>query len=325
MLDESIATRSWASMLKVDELADSPRIARLRRQARLLPADAVARVPETRPDNVVLHGDPRMPIACQAMNSAPFGLRVVGDIDLLTSRPRVAIVGSRTPTSPSAAVARQMAVELARAGVTIVSGLAIGIDGEAHRGALDAGGTTIAVLGGGTDRMHPARHRNLAHSIVEHGGAIVSEYAPWATPWPQRFRDRNRIIAGLADALVVVQARRNSGSMITVTCASNIGVEVFAVPGMVTDPIWDGSTELLRDGVNVAVDASAVLDYLGIERVPPPPGPMDGLLRSPRSVDDLVTMSELTVDEVVETLLDLQMAGIVTIADDGRYVATGEL
>jgi DNA processing protein len=178
--------------------------------------------------------------------------------------PTVAILGARACSGYGAQVARTLSREFATAGVTVVSGLARGIDAEAHRGALDANGRTVAVLGCGIDRDDPVAHAELARRISESGG-IVSEYEPGVEPAPWRFPARNRIIAALADAVVIVEARSRSGALITVDLAMEIGRPIYAVPGEITSPLSDGTNELLRHGHATAITSSRdVLTALGI-------------------------------------------------------------
>ena len=179
--------------------------------------------------------------------------------------PTVAVVGARACSGYGAQVARMLARELAAAGVTVVSGLARGIDGEAHRGALDADGRTLAVLGCGIDRDYPAAHADLARRIAETGG-IVSEYEPGTEPAPWRFPARNRIIAALADAVVIVEARNRSGALITVDLAMEIDRPIYAVPGEITSALSEGTNDLLRHGWATALTSALdVLAALGIE------------------------------------------------------------
>jgi DNA processing protein len=179
--------------------------------------------------------------------------------------PTVAIVGARACSTYGAQVARTLGRELATAGVTVVSGLARGVDAEAHRGALDANGRTVAVLGCGIDRDYPAAHAELARRIAETGG-IVSEYEPGVEPAPRRFPARNRIIAALADAVVIVEARSRSGALITVDLAMEIGRPIYAVPGEITSLLSEGTNDLLRHGHATAISSAAdVLTALGIE------------------------------------------------------------
>ena len=186
-------------------------------------------------------------------------------IETALRKPTVAVVGARACSSYGAHVARTLAHDLAAAGVTVVSGHARGIDGEAHRGALDADGRTVAVLGCGIDRDYPAAHADLARRIAESGG-IVSEYEPGTEPAPWRFPARNRIIAALADAVVIVEARNRSGALITVDLAMEIGRPIYAVPGEITSLLSEGTNDLLRHGHATAItSARDVLDALGIE------------------------------------------------------------
>ena len=179
--------------------------------------------------------------------------------------PTVAVVGARACSGYGSHVARMLARDLAAAGVTVVSGLARGIDGEAHRGALDADGRTLAVLGCGIDRDYPAAHAELARRIAETGG-ILSEYEAGIEPAPWRFPARNRIIAALADAVVIVEARSRSGALITVDLAMEIGRPIYAVPGEITSALSEGTNDLLRHGWATALTSALdVLEALGIK------------------------------------------------------------
>jgi DNA processing protein len=250
-------------------------------------------------------------------------VRGYGDPQLL-ARPAVAIVGARACSSYGAHVARMLGRELAVAGVIVVSGLARGIDGEAHRGALDAGGHTVAVLGCGIDRDYPAAHSSLAAAIAERS-LLVSEYEPGVEPAPWRFPARNRIIAGLCAATVVVEARERSGSLITADFALEEGREVFAVPGEITSSLSAGTNELLRLGAAPLTAASDVLESLGIA-VPVLPMPSLGataaalLDRLPASVDELVDACGLRAAEVAAGLAELELLSLVA-HDDGIYRA----
>ena len=178
--------------------------------------------------------DSGFPPLLRAIHDPPQGLFVRGAGEsALLARPAVAIVGARACSAYGAEVARMLGRELAAAGLVVVSGLARGVDGAAHRGALEAGGTTVAVLGCGIDRDYPAAHAGLAREICG-SGLVVSEYAPGVEPAPWRFPARNRIIAGLAQATVVVEARERSGALITADLALEEGREVLACPGEIT-------------------------------------------------------------------------------------------
>jgi DNA processing protein len=179
----------------------------------------------------------------------------------------VAVIGARSCTDYGAHVARTLGRELAAGGVTVVSGLARGIDGHAHRGALEADGRTVAVLGCGIDRDYPAAHAELARQITERGG-IVSEYEPGVAPAPWRFPARNRIIAALADVVVIVEARERSGALITVDLAMEIGRPIYAIPGEITSALSQGTNQLLRHGhATLITSATDVLDDIAVKEL----------------------------------------------------------
>jgi DNA processing protein len=246
----------------------------------------------------------------------------------LLSRPAVAIVGARACSSYGRSVARSLGRELASAGLVVVSGMARGIDGEAHRGALDVGGVTVAVLGCGIDRDYPAAHRDLARRIVEKG-LIVSEYEPGVEPAPWRFPARNRIIAGLCVATVVVEARERSGALITADFALEDGREVMVVPGEITSAVSAGSNALLRLGATPVTAAADVLEAYGIEpKVEPvaaPEGLGGDLLRrladGPASIDELARAADVAPGEVAAALIELELTGRVD-ESDGVYRTT---
>jgi DNA processing protein len=207
--------------------------------------------------------DPGYPPLLAQLHDPPVGLFVRGSSDSLR-KPAVAVVGARSCSAYGAQVARLLGRELAAAGLVVVSGLARGIDGEAHRGALEAGGTTLAVLGCGIDRDYPRAHAGLAARIRE-SGAVVSEYPAGTEPAPWRFPARNRIIAGLSLATVVVEARERSGALITSDFALELGREVFAVPGEITAALSAGTNDLIRQGASPLLSPHDVLSALGIE------------------------------------------------------------
>jgi DNA processing protein len=250
-------------------------------------------------------------------------LRGAGEPGLLTA-PAVAVVGARACSPYGAQVARMLGRELAAAGVVVVSGLARGIDGEAHRGALETQGHTVAVLGCGIDRDYPAAHASLARSIAERS-LIVSEYEPGVEPAAWRFPARNRIIAGLCVATVVVEARERSGALITADFALDEGREVFAVPGEITSSLSTGTNALLRLGATPLTAASDVLESLGIERPEAAPLQLGEvaaalLARLPAGVDELVRASGLTAAQVAAALAELELAGVAA-EGDGLYRA----
>ena len=243
----------------------APRSARFDSFRRQFDEAAFRRTLEASGVRWVGRSDEDFPSLLRAIHDPPAGLFLRGaGTTALLARPGVAIVGARSCSSYGAQVARSLARELAVAGVVVVSGLARGVDGEAHRGALEAGGDTIAVLGCGVDRDYPASHRELAARIGERS-LVVSEYAPGVEPAPWRFPARNRIVAGLAVATVVVEAREASGALITADLALEEGREVFAVPGEITSALSAGTNALLRLGAVPLTAAGDVLSTLGLE------------------------------------------------------------
>jgi DNA processing protein len=260
------------------------------------------------------------PALLRAVHDPPPGLfvRGVGDVDLL-SRAAVAIVGARACSGYGASIGRSLGRELARAGLVVVSGLARGVDAEAHRGALEADGPTIAVLGCGIDRDYPAAHAELARRIAA-TGLLVSEYAPGVEPAPWRFPARNRIVAGLCAATVVVEARERSGALITADLALEEGREVFTVPGEITSSLSGGTNALLKLGATPLTEAADVLRFFGIEGPPPPPG-VDALLDLlPATADELVRRTGRDAADIAQSLVELELAGAVS-ARDGIYRA----
>jgi DNA processing protein len=274
--------------------------------------------------------DPAFPHALTSIFDPPAGLfvRRGGGPELL-DRPAVAIVGARACWPYGLHVARTFGRELAAAGLVVVSGMARGVDGEAHRGALDAGGVTVAVLGCGVDRDYPAVHAELARRICA-DGLVVSEYAPGVEPAPWRFPARNRIIAGLAVATVVVEARERSGALITADFALEAGREVFAVPGEITASLSAGTNALLRLGATPLTAPGDVLEVLGIE--PPVPSVpklgssatrvLSALTDEAAGVDELVGATGLDAAAVATALAELELAGAVVEAD-GLYRGRG--
>jgi len=262
---------------------------------------------------------PELPALLRAIHDPParLYLRGAGEASLLTKH-AVAIVGARACSPYGAQVARMLGRELARAGVVVVSGLARGIDGEAHRGALETDGHTVAVLGCGIDRDYPAAHAQLARRIAERS-LLVSEYEPGIDPAPWRFPARNRIVAGLCALTIVVEARERSGALITADFALEEGREVFAVPGEITSALSAGANALLRLGATPLTAAADVLEALGIEPQPSllvAQSPLLGLL--PATADELVRRTGLPAGEVVAALAELELAGLAS-EGDGIY------
>ena len=266
-------------------------------------------------------GKHELPPLLHAIHDPPkrLHLRGGGDVELL-SRTAVAIVGARACSPYGAQVARRLGRELAGAGIVVVSGMARGVDGEAHRGALEAGGHTVAVLGCGIDRDYPAAHAGLARQIAE-CSLLVSEYEPGVEPAPFRFPARNRVIAGLCTVTVVVEARERSGALITADFALEEGREVFAVPGEITSSLSAGTNALLRLGATPLTRASDVLDALGIETEPPGAARHPLLELLPATADELVRATGKTPADVAATLAELEVAGLAA-EGDGIYRAS---
>ena len=295
-----------------------------------------ARAPD---HHIVTLADPAYPAALLEIPDPPSVLYVVGRIDLL-KRPALAIVGSRNPTPQGMLNAEQFAGVLADAGLTITSGMALGIDAAAHRGALASGGDTIAFVGTGADRIYPARNRDLAHEIGAIG-AIVSEF-PLGTPAAAaNFPRRNRLISGIARGVLVVEAAIESGSLITARLAGEQGREVFAIPGSIHSPQAKGCHRLLKEGAKLVETAQDILEELNWAITPAmssapaeAASPADPTLVEaadsqaavlslmgfdPCSLDELLGRSGLTADALSVILLHLELEGQLATLPGGRY------
>jgi DNA processing protein len=274
--------------------------------------------------------DRAFPPLLRAIHDPPPGLYVRGGAELdLLARTAVAVVGARACSAYGRHVARLLGRELAAAGLVVVSGLARGVDGEAHRGALEAAGATVAVLGCGVDRDYPAAHAELAARITAAGGLIVSEYAPGVEPAPWRFPARNRIVAGLCAASVVVEARERSGALITADFALEEGREVFVVPGEITSTLSAGSNALLRLGATPLLASADVLASFGIEPAaaaslelgPAAAGALEHVREAPRGADELARLTGLDAAALAGALCELELAGLVAV-EAGVYRAS---
>jgi DNA processing protein len=246
----------------------------------------------------------------------------------MLGRAAVAVVGARSCSAYGRSVARSLGRDLAAAGLVVVSGMARGIDGEAHRGALEAAGVTVAVLGCGIDRDYPAAHAELARRITERG-LVVSEYEPGVEPAPWRFPARNRIIAGLCAGTVVVEARERSGALITADFALEEGREVFAVPGEITSALSAGTNALIRLGATPVTRVEDVLELFDL--VPERPeaaalGPVaDALLGrlrdGPLTADELFRACAVDPSAGSAVLVELELTRRITF-EDGVYRAS---
>jgi DNA processing protein len=272
--------------------------------------------------------DPDFPQLLRAIHDPPPGLflRGEGEVELL-SRPAIAIVGARACSAYGRQVARNLGRDLAAAGLVVVSGLARGVDAEAHRGALEAAGLTIAVLGCGIDRDYPAAHRELAKQVAA-SGLVVAEYAPGVEPAPWRFPARNRIVAGLCASTVVVEARERSGALITADFALEEGREVFAVPGEITSVLSAGSNALLRLGATPLTGAADVLESYGLIAVAAEPpdlsetaaGVLERIRAGAAGADELCRATGLAAGELAVVLTELELAGAIN-EEDGVFRA----
>jgi DNA processing protein len=280
--------------------------------------------------------DPAYPPALLQTEDPPLMLYVEGRA--LAQWPRaVSVVGSRNPTPQGAANAREFARNFAQAGWTVVSGMALGIDGAAHEGALEGASpeqvATIAVVGTGLDRVYPSQHLQLAHRIAEHG-LLVSEYPLGTRPLSENFPQRNRIIAALGQGTLVVEAALRSGSLITARQAAEQGREVFAIPGSIHSPQARGCHELLRQGAKLVETAQDVLEELApaarsnskrqaAAPVPAPPATESSLLQAlghdPIGLDALIARTGISAADLQAQLLELELAGRVARLPGGLF------
>lgn len=282
--------------------------------------------------------DPAYPSLLKQISDPPIALFLRGNASLL-GNPQLAIVGSRNPSTEGRRNAEEFAAYLARCGLTITSGMALGIDAAGHRGALKAGGTTIAILGTGLDKVYPPSHRELCEEIAVKG-LVVSEFPPGTPPLPHNFPRRNRLISGLSVGVLVVEAAQSSGSLITARLASEQGREVFAIPGSIHNPLARGCHRLIREGAKLVESAGDILEELAPLLKLEPMRVLEQnqtrttataaedpeyrlLLNSmdyaPTSVDALVERTGLTPDVVSSMLLMLELQGQVEAAPGGHY------
>lgn len=236
--------------------------------------------------------------------------------------PTVAVVGSRKPTAYGREVTYQLAYDLAQHGIIIVSGLALGVDGIAHRAAIDAGGRTIAVMANGVDIIYPATHMGLSKDILATNGVIISEYEPGVQARDFQFLDRNRIVSGLSDAIIITEAAIRSGTLSTAMHALEQGREVFVVPGNITSPLSAGCNNLIKQGAHPITCANDVLEIIAPDLLrsqsllPLGSTPLEskiiGLIQSGvRDGDELQTLSELAASEFSQTITMMEISGII--------------
>ncbi|OIQ87321.1 hypothetical protein GALL_308110 [mine drainage metagenome] len=275
---------------------------------------------------VLTLSDPRYPAPLLQIVDPPPLLYASGRVELLAAPRLLALVGSRNPSAQGERDAQAMAVALAAAGVTLVSGMALGIDAAAHRGALQAAhqpgaGSTIAVLGTGCDRVYPAAHRALAHAIAEHG-LLLSEFELGSAARREHFPRRNRIISGLSRGVLVTEAAERSGSLITARLAAEQGRDVLAVPGSIHNPLARGCHRLLRDGaalVEGVADVLAAFGWTAPADVAPAHELLELLADDELNLDELAARSGRELGWLGEQLLELELQGRVLRTNHGRF------
>ena len=301
--------------------------------------DLLWRDQDNKNHHIITIADPLYPkLLKEIPGGGPPLLFINGNINMLSSA-QIAIVGSRNPSPLGKEIAYEFSQNLCRAGYTITSGLAIGIDAAAHRGALDCNGTTIAVAATGLDQVYPLRHRKLAEQVINNSGLILSEFPLGTTPQRSHFPRRNRLISGLCEGTLVVEAAIRSGSLITARFAVDQGREVFAIPGSITNPLARGCHNLIKEGAKLTETADDILEEIGPTQALPGNDPSwmadqallertldekdSAVLRSlgydPTLIDTIIERSRLTAREVSSALMDLELRGYITSISGGLY------
>jgi DNA processing protein len=314
------ATRSQLSRIVPEALAEG-----ILERKRGADVDKALRWAEQPGHAVLTLADAGYPKQLLEIPDPPALLYIAGEAQLLSSR-ALAVVGSRNATPQGLKNAQAFARALSDAGLTIVSGLALGVDSEAHRGGLGGLGSTLAVLGTGIDLTYPRRNTPLADEIASRG-ALVSEFPLGTEPYAGNFPRRNRLISGLARGCLVVEAAVDSGSLITARFAADQGREVFAIPGSIHSPLSKGCHALIKQGAKLVESAEDVLEELGMAAHPAPKAPEDGashdLLEKmgfdPCDIDQLIARSGLPVETVSATLLKLELDGKIAGLPGGLY------
>jgi DNA processing protein len=311
--------------LRVPEIDQGPLIDAARARA-----DAALRSYRAAGMDVIAWFDPRYPALLNCVADPPPVLWIRGLAPVL-GLPAVAVVGSRAATTYALDVGFRLGTELSQRGVAVASGLARGVDSAAHRGALDAGGPTIAVLGSGPDNVYPPEHDVLAQTIAKNG-VVVSELGPGGIPLAENFPLRNRIISGISLAVVVVEASEKSGSLITARCATEQGRDVMAVPGSVLSGRNRGSHSLLKDGAKVVETADDILEELGWPAARAAVQTAKLLTQDPLlarmeagevyRLDELVSATGTSASKLLPRLMELELQGHVTAVGGGRFTRT---
>lgn len=275
--------------------------------------------------------DEEYPKRLLAIHGYPMGIFYKGRLPE-DERPAAAVIGARNCTNYGKQMASYLARELSEAGVQIISGLAWGIDGAGHKGALEAGGDTYGVLGCGINVCYPRENYDLYERLIEHGG-ILTEFVPDESPRPGNFPMRNRIISGISDVVLVIEARERSGSLITANLGLEQGKEIFALPGRVTDPVSAGCNRLIRDGAGILLSPDSVLEYFELQS-----GKIlrvheknkNGLAKKekmvyscldlqPKNLEEIVFLSGLSVSDCMSALLELEISGCVVQTSHQYY------
>ncbi|HLC49669.1 MAG TPA: DNA-processing protein DprA [Candidatus Andersenbacteria bacterium] len=282
---------------------------------------------------IITLDDPAYPPLLAQITKPPEQLYFRGDISLLTRPNLLAVVGSRKASMYGRQATQKLLPPCIRSGVNIVSGMAYGIDSMAHRACIELGAPTIAVLGSGVDdaSLYPRGNKTLAQEILASGGLIISEYEPGTTPFLGHFPARNRIIAGLCKATLIMQAAKRSGSLITARLALESNREVLAVPGPITDPSCEGTNMLIRDGAQPILESTDILSLFEIEE-----GKSEDILleplredlrlivsvlsSSPLYIDDIALAANTSTADASAALLELEMIGVISNMGGMKYV-----
>ncbi|MBN1536076.1 MAG: DNA-processing protein DprA [Anaerolineales bacterium] len=285
--------------------------------------------------NVITWEDKNYPRRLREINQPPPVLYARGGL-LLEDEWAVAVVGTRRVTPYGRQIAEQVATTLAHSGVTVISGLAHGVDAIAHQAALNAGGRTVAVLGCGVDRIYPPNHRNLSERICAHG-ALLSDYALGTPPEAVNFPPRNRIISGLSMAVVVVEASERSGALITAQFAAEQGREVFAVPGNINAPQSAGANRLVQQGAHPLLEVRDLLDSLDLDLVTEqqtarkalPADQLEAKLltllsQQPMHVDELRNQADIPIEKISAALTLMELKGMVRQVGGMQYISVRE-
>ena len=280
--------------------------------------------------DLILQNDPRYPRFLKEIPLAPFGIYVLGDLNY--SEPAVAIVGTRAATPQGKELAKNFADKLSSAGITIISGLALGIDECAHRGAVENNKKTIAVLGTPIDYIYPRQNQKLAEKILETGGAIISEFPIGQKYLPSNFLARNRIISGLSNGILIIEAPERSGSLATARFALDQNREIFVIPGNITSKNYQGSNGLIKAGANLVTDPKDILDFFNIAAEDISPS-INNLAREEikiiqalrganekLSAERLIVETDLDIGQLNKSLATLTIKGIIKEMNGKYYI-----